>query len=69
MLKGEPVLSVYFDFAIAIAAVYRSVIAGLEGYFRGFAALGAGCREHLASGTKVAAAVAAGTVATVSTAL
>jgi hypothetical protein len=38
-------------FVIASAAVHRSAISGLEGYFCFLAALGAHCRKHLSSVT------------------
>jgi len=41
-------LSSRADFVIAISAIYRSILAGLEWYFSFFAAFGTYCREHLA---------------------
>jgi hypothetical protein len=40
-------LSIRSDFAITIAAINRSVTAGLEGDFGVFTTLGTGCRKHL----------------------
>ena len=43
-------LSVHSDFIVALTAIDRFTFARLEWYFGFFAALGACCREHLASG-------------------
>jgi hypothetical protein len=53
-LSGGP------DFTVAVAAIDRLIAAGLKRYFRAFAALGAGCGEHLARGSVVAVPVTCG---------
>jgi hypothetical protein len=45
LLRPYLFLSAYFDFIVAIAAIYRLAAAGLEGYLSILAALSAGCRE------------------------
>jgi hypothetical protein len=44
-------LPVDFDFAIAIAAIHRTIIAGLEGHLSVLAAFCTGCRVHLSVAT------------------
>jgi hypothetical protein len=42
-------LLIYFDLAIAFAAVYRPILTWLERYFTVFTAFGTDCLEHLPS--------------------
>jgi hypothetical protein len=52
----KPALLVHSDFIVALATIYRSALTGLERYFGFLTALGAGYREHLASGIVAGAA-------------
>jgi hypothetical protein len=62
-LQLKSVLSSWFYFTVAVAAVYRFARAGFKRYLGVFAALGTFCGEHLsrgavATGTTVTAAIA-----------
>ncbi len=50
VLKVKLALSAQFDFSVALATIHWSTLTGLERYFGFLTALGAYCREHLASG-------------------
>jgi hypothetical protein len=50
VLKVKLALSAQSDFIVALATIYRSTFSRLERYFGFLTALGAYCREHLASG-------------------
>ena len=57
VLKIIPVLSTQSDFTVALTTIDRSTITRLKRYFGVFAALGAYCRKHLASGAIVAVSI------------
>ena len=54
----KQVLSARSYFTVAIAAIYRSVLAWLEWYFGFLTTIGTYCREHLAGGTIAVSATA-----------
>jgi hypothetical protein len=58
-------LPAYPDFVVAITAIHRSTLTGLERYFSVLATIRAHCREHLAS-RSVTIAIISIAVATVS---
>jgi hypothetical protein len=55
----NPVLLICSDFGVAVAAIYRSALAGFERYFSVFATISTHCREHLLP-VATAAAIALG---------
>ena len=57
-----------FNFAVAIAAIDRSALSGLEGYGSRLAAIGTSSRERLAGGRRSAVPVVAGVAAVVAAA-
>jgi hypothetical protein len=50
VLEVKLALSAQSNFTVAFATIYRSTFTGLERYLGLLTALGAYCREHLASG-------------------
>jgi len=50
LLQVKLALSALSDFTVALTAIHRSALAGLERYFGVFATLGTCCGEHLTLG-------------------